>query len=60
MFCGHTHRYNYLEPDSQHDFPVLVNAPNTALEVKADAAGMTVVRKDTAGKELNRFHYPTK
>jgi predicted phosphodiesterase len=60
MFCGHTHRYNYLEPGSQHDFPVLVNAPNTALEVKADAAGMTVVRKDTTGKELNRFHYPAK
>lgn len=60
MFCGHTHRYNYLEPGSLHDFPILINAPNTALEIKADATGMTVVRKDTAGKELNRFLYPAK
>ncbi|MDR2042518.1 MAG: metallophosphoesterase family protein [Tannerella sp.] len=60
MFCGHTHRYKYVEPGSLHDFPILVNAPETALDVKADAAGMTVVRKDTGGKELNRFYYPAK
>ncbi|MDR1676515.1 MAG: metallophosphoesterase [Tannerella sp.] len=60
MFCGHTHRYHYLEPGPLHDFPILVNAPNTALEVKADAAGMTVRRIDLDGKELNRFHYPAK
>ncbi|MDR1454943.1 MAG: metallophosphoesterase [Tannerella sp.] len=60
MFCGHTHRYSYLEPGSLHDFPILINAPNTALEVRANAAGMTLTRKDTDGRELNRFHYPAK
>ncbi|MDR3194393.1 MAG: metallophosphoesterase [Tannerella sp.] len=60
MFCGHTHRYNCLEAGSQHDFPILINATNTALEVRADKAGMTVSRKDTDGKELNSFRYTAK
>jgi hypothetical protein len=58
MFCGHTHRYQYVEPaPAQHDFPVLINYINTVLEVKANAAGMTVKRKDMEGKELNSFTY---
>ncbi|MDR1866067.1 MAG: metallophosphoesterase family protein [Bacteroidales bacterium] len=58
MFCGHTHKYQYIAPDDQlHDFPILINAPNTALEVSATPNALSVKRKDTAGKELNVFTY---
>jgi predicted phosphodiesterase len=58
MFCGHTHRYQYIEPDAGlHDFPILINAPDTSLEVDATPTGMSVKRKDTSGKELNVFTY---
>lgn len=54
MISGHTHRYSYLEPDaSLHDFPILINAHNTMLDIKANAAGIHVARKDTAHKVLN-------
>jgi hypothetical protein len=58
MFCGHTHRYQYIEPnDSLHDFPILINAPDTSLEVSVTQTEMSVKRKDTSGKELNEFTY---
>jgi phosphodiesterase/alkaline phosphatase D-like protein len=58
MFCGHTHSYQYVEPDAGlHDFPILINANNTSLEVKASPTEMSVKRKDVAGKELNGFTY---
>jgi hypothetical protein len=61
MFCGHLHRYQYVEPAAGlHDFPILINAANTSLEVKATKNEMSVKRKDTSGKELNVFTYPAK
>jgi predicted phosphodiesterase len=58
MFCGHTHRYQYVEPQTGlHDFPILINAVNTSLEVRATQTEMSVGRKDTSGKELNGFTY---
>jgi predicted phosphodiesterase len=58
MFCGHTHSYQYLEPNANlHDFPILINAANTSLEVKVTKNEMSVKRKDTSGKELNEFTY---
>jgi hypothetical protein len=60
MFCGDTHRYQYIEPDGQHDFPILVNAANTSFEVKVTKDEMSIKRKDTAGKELNEFTYKAK
>jgi hypothetical protein len=54
MISGHTHRYSYLEPDaSLHDFPILINAHNTMLDIKANATGIHIARKDTAHKVLN-------
>ena len=54
MISGHTHRYSYLEPDaSLHDFPILINAHNTMLDIKADASAMHIARKDTAHQVLN-------
>jgi phosphodiesterase/alkaline phosphatase D-like protein len=58
MFCGDTHRYEYIEPDAGlHDFPVLINAADTSLEVHVNKNEMSVIRKDVSGKELNRFTY---
>jgi predicted phosphodiesterase len=58
MFCGHTHSYQYVEPDAGlHDFPILINAANTAIEVNATPSGMSVSRKDVSGKKLNGFTY---
>ena len=58
MISGHTHRYQYIEPQPEEfDFPIIINAHTTSLEVDATSEKMTVVRKDTAGKELNRFNF---
>jgi 3',5'-cyclic AMP phosphodiesterase CpdA len=58
MFCGDTHRYIYIDPKAGlHDFPVLVNAADTSLEVNVTQTEMTVKRKDVSGKELNEFTY---
>ncbi len=54
MICGHTHRYSFIEPDNAvHDFPVIINAHNSALEIKATPAKVTVTRKDVEGNVLN-------
>ncbi|MDR0714893.1 MAG: metallophosphoesterase family protein [Bacteroidales bacterium] len=59
MLCGHLHRYIYLEPDRlTYDYPILINAHNTSLEIHADADKMTVKRYDTSGKELHSYIYP--
>ena len=54
MICGHLHKYKLIEPQSAlHDFPIIINAHNTSLEVNAGNGNFTVIRKDTDGKELN-------
>ncbi len=54
MMCGHLHRYKYVGAQpALHDFPIIINAHNTSLEVNADQETFTVIRKDTNGKELN-------
>lgn len=56
MICGHTHNYKYIEPDNEElDFPVIINAHNTSLDVQADMEQMIILRKDTSGKVLNRI-----
>jgi hypothetical protein len=58
MFCGHLHRYLYIEPKAGlHDFPILINDANTLLEVNANQSEMSVKRKDVSGKELNKLMY---
>lgn len=54
MICGHTHRYNFIEPDSDlHDFPIVINAHNTVLDISANQSQMSVVRRDTLNNVLN-------
>jgi acid phosphatase type 7 len=58
MICGHTHRYQFIEPDGkEHDFPIIINAHTTSLEADATRQKMVIVRKDTEGKILNRFEF---
>ncbi|MDR2382640.1 MAG: metallophosphoesterase, partial [Prevotellaceae bacterium] len=58
MLCGDTHRYLYFEPKAElHDFPILVNAADTSLEINVTQTEMSVKRKDVSGKELNGFTY---
>jgi predicted phosphodiesterase len=55
MFCGHTHQYKYVQPASQHDFPILINAADNVVDIKATSTEMTVSCKDLNGKELHGF-----
>lgn len=58
MICGHTHRYSYIEPDpALNQFPILINAHTTGLDVKVTQTGMSVKRKDIEGKILNTFMF---
>jgi hypothetical protein len=58
MICGHTHRYQYIEPQPEEfDFPIIINAHTTSLEVDATSKKMTAVRKDTERKVLNQFNF---
>lgn len=54
MICGHTHRYNYIEPDpALHDFPIIINAHNTALDISANRSELKVMQRDTLNNILN-------
>lgn len=55
MLCGHTHRYQLIEPNNEVKFPILINSFNTALKIDADQQKITVERKNTKGKEVNRL-----
>ena len=55
MLCGHTHRYQLIEPNNEVKFPILINSVNTALKIDADQQKITVQRIDTKGKEVSRY-----
>lgn len=55
MLCGHTHRYQLIEPNNEVKFPILINSVNTVLEINADQQKITVERKNTKGKEVSRY-----
>ena len=55
MLCGHTHRYQLIEPNNEVKFPILINSINTVLEINADQQKITVERKNTKGKEVSRY-----
>lgn len=60
MLCGHMHRYIYAEPNSQVNFPVLVNSNNgvTAVETSGDKLNVTVY--DIDGKVTAKKQYDAK
>jgi predicted phosphodiesterase len=51
MLSGHNHRYSLREPMScdGNEFPILVNAHNTALKANVDEKGFTIKVIDTSG-----------
>lgn len=58
MLCGHTHRYSFMEANhGKNQFPILINANNTSLEVMADLGKMTITHKNTSGRELHRHEF---
>ena len=51
MLSGHTHKYSYNAPEkTDADFPILVNACDNALKVRADQNGIMVNVIDMSGK----------
>ncbi len=51
MLSGHTHRYSYYTPDkTDAEFPILVNAHDTALKARVDGEGIVIDVVDKAGK----------
>ncbi len=55
MLCGHTHRYQLIEPNNAVKFPILINSFNTSLKMDADQQKITVQRKDTKGEEVSKY-----
>ncbi|MBQ5690331.1 MAG: metallophosphoesterase [Alistipes sp.] len=50
MLSGHTHRYSYNTPETtEAEFPILVNAHNTALKANVNKSGITIDVIDTNG-----------
>ena len=58
MLCGHLHRYEYVKPEPEvHDFPIIINAHNTSLEVKAGLDNFTVIQKSTGGEARQKLTF---
>jgi predicted MPP superfamily phosphohydrolase len=54
MICGHLHQYLNVAPNpGLHDFPIIINAHNTSLEIKAGKQSATIIRKNAEGKQLD-------
>ena len=50
MLAGHTHRYSYNTPETTDaNFPILVNAHNTALKANVDGNGINIDVIDMSG-----------
>ncbi|MCK3683871.1 metallophosphoesterase family protein [Maribellus sp. YY47] len=58
MLCGHLHSYEYLKPEpGLYDFPIIINAHNTSLEVNADLNSFSILRKSTDGETLEKLTF---
>jgi hypothetical protein len=58
MLSGHTHKYSYNLPDTTDaEFPILVNAHNTALKANVTKNGVTIDVIDMSGsvKHTHQF-----
>lgn len=56
MLCGHEHAYSYITPNTEANFPILINDNETYLDVKADNRSMNILVKDQKNKELHKIN----
>ena len=58
MLSGHTHKYSYNTPETTDaEFPILVNAHNTALKANIDERGLTIDVIDMAGSVKHTHNF---
>ncbi len=58
MLAGHTHRYSYNTPETTDaNFPILVNAHNTALKANVDSNGIKIDVIDMSGTIKHRHSF---
>lgn len=58
MFCGHTHRYNYLQKGEKGmNFPIITNSANEVVDVKVNGTKINVQIKDQTGKVTHTFDF---
>ena len=55
MLCGHTHSYEYIKPNNNVSFPILINDNETYLDVNVDSNKMSLLVKDPKGTKLHEF-----
>ena len=58
MLCGHTHNYQYIEPNNIVSFPILINDNETYLDVKVNQKEMELLVKDPKGTEKHKLVIP--
>lgn len=58
MFCGHTHRYQYIaKQDKGNNFPIIINANREIMDIKVNSNAIEVIIKDREGKVKERFNF---
>ena len=55
MLCGHTHSYEYIKPNNNVSFPILINDNETYLDVNVDSNKMNLLVKDSIGTKMHEF-----
>ena len=57
MLCAHEHELIYSESNSNTPFPILINAHNTIVKVKATQSNMQIDIVDEKGKTIATYNY---
>lgn len=56
VLCGHTHRFARIDPnESANRYPILINAPDTVVQIEASGSRLEVKAKRTDGGIVDTF-----